>query len=170
MRPIKGTYPDYYENYIPLVKNNSIIEALNENEVEIRKFFASIPSSKENHAYQIGKWTIKQILGHIIDTERIFSYRALRYARKDQTLLPSYEHDDYVKNAELEKRNLQDLINEFETVRRSTLSLFNSFGSEALLRTGNTPAGQATVLAVGYTICGHAIHHMNVVRERYLGK
>lgn len=170
MRPQKGTYPDYYENYIPLVKQNSVLQALNENEKELIAFFSSIKPSMENNAYELGKWTIKEVLNHIIDTERIFTYRALRFARMDEKQPLSFEQDEYVKNADLSQRNLQDLVNEFETVRRASLSLFNSFSNETLLRSGITAAGRATVLAIGFTICGHGIHHMNVISERYLKK
>ena len=170
MRPQKGSYPDYYENYIPLVKQNSVLQALNENEKELIAFFSSIKPSMENNAYELGKWTIKEVLNHIIDTERIFAYRALRFARMDEKQPLPFEEDEYVKNAELSQRNLQDLVNEFETVRRASLSLFNSFSNEALLRSGITAAGRATVLAIGFTICGHGIHHLNVVSERYLKK
>jgi uncharacterized damage-inducible protein DinB len=170
MRPLKGTYPDYYENYIPLVKQNTITEALQANEKETIQFFSSIAPSKENYAYQIGKWTVKQVLNHLIDTERIFAYRALRFARKDAQQPLSFEQDDYVANAELTSRHLNDLVNEFEAVRKSTLSLFNSFSEEALVRTGSTRAGNSSVLAIGFTICGHNIHHMNVVRDRYLAQ
>lgn len=170
MRPQKGSYPDYYENYIPLVKQNSVLQALTENEKEVIAFFSSIKQSMENNAYELGKWTIKQVLNHIIDTERIFSYRALRFARMDEQQPLSFEQDEYVENADLSKRNLQDLVNEFETVRRATLSLFNSFSDEVLLRNGFTAAGRTSVLAIGFTVCGHSIHHMNVVSERYLKK
>ena len=170
MRPAKGTYPDYYENYIPLVKQNSVLEALKADEKETIRFFSSIPSSKENYTYDLGKWSVKQVLNHVIDTERIFSYRALRFARKDDQINPSYEQDDYVAAAELTNRNLLDLVNEFESVRKATISLFNSFNDETLQRLGNTAAGKASVNAIGFTICGHNIHHINVVKERYLQK
>lgn len=170
MRPQKGTYPDYYGNYIPLVKQNSITDALIENEKEVISFFSSIKPSMENNAYELGKWTIKQVLNHIIDTERIFAYRALRFARKDEKQPLSFEQDDYVNNTDLSKRTLADLVNEFETVRKSTRSLYNSFSDEVMLRSGLTAAGKATVLAIGFTLCGHATHHANVISERYLKK
>lgn len=170
MRPIKGTYPAFLETYINCVPQNSVLEALELNQKETIRFFSSIPPSKENYAYDLGKWKIKEVLNHLIDAERIFAYRCLRFARKDETTLPSFEEDDYVRNAELDNRNLQDLVNEFETVRKATLSLFNSFNDEALQRVGNTASGKTTVIAVGYAIAGHSMHHMNVVKERYLQK
>jgi hypothetical protein len=168
MRPPKGTYPEYYENYIPLVKQENIIEALLENERETLSFFGAIPENMGDHSYAKDKWSIKAVLNHINDTERIFSYRALRFARKDYAQPLPYEQDDYVANAELENRTLADLVLEFKTIRQATSSLYKSFGKEALERIGQTAAGKASVNAIGFTICGHSIHHINIVRERYL--
>lgn len=168
MRPLPGTYPDYYQNYIPLVKEDTICEALLSNMREVCDFFKTIPASKENFAYAPGKWTTKGVLNHLIDTERIFAYRALRFARKDAKKPLPFEQDDYVAGAETEKRSLADLTLEFETVRWSTVSLYKSFSEEALLRMGETAAGNASVLAIGYTVCGHYLHHMKVLKERYL--
>lgn len=168
MKPVKGTYPDYYENYIPLVKQDNIMGALLENEKEILSFFGAIPENMGNHAYAEGKWSIKAVLNHINDTERIFSYRALRFARKDDAQPLSFEQDDYVANAELADRSLADLVLEFKTIRQATLSLYKSFSKEALERIGHTAAGKASVNAIGFTICGHSIHHINIVRDRYL--
>jgi len=168
MRPEKGTYPGYYENYISLVKHNSVLEALTETEKETITFFNSVPDDLENSTYEKGKWTIKEVLNHLIDTERIFAYRALRFARKDETQPLPFEQNDYVAHAELENRSLKDLVKEFETVRKATQSLFNSFSNETLSRTGQTAAGRASVNAIGFTTCGHCIHHINVIKERYL--
>jgi uncharacterized damage-inducible protein DinB len=170
MRPQPGTYPDYYHNYIPLVKQDNLVDALKANETETYNFFKAIPSSKGDFAYEAGKWSIKGVFNHLIDTERIFAYRALRFARKDEKQPLSFEQDEYVPNAEPESRSPESLLDEFSTLRRSNISLFGSFSSEALLRSGITAAGKATVLSIGFTICGHNIHHMNVVKERYLPK
>jgi uncharacterized damage-inducible protein DinB len=170
MRPKRESYPDYYENYIPLVKENDVLSALRNNEKETIDFFSSVNPELEAYSYEKGKWSIKEVLNHLIDTERIFSYRALRFARKDAQQPLPFEQDDYVANAELTGRSLKDLIHEFETVRRSSISLFESFHPEALERIGTTAAGKASVNAIGFTICGHNIHHMKVVRERYLKK
>lgn len=167
-RPIKGTYPEYYDHYLSLVKNNDVIEALLENEKDTLSFFNGIPSQLANHAYSEGKWTIKEIINHITDCERIFCYRALRFARKDEQQVLSFDHDNYVKNAELEHRSLQDLIEEYASVRKASISLFKSFGQSALDRSGNTAAGKITVNTLGFAICGHANHHINILKERYL--
>lgn len=168
MRPEKGTYPEYYGNYIPLVTQNTIIEALIKNETEALTFLSTIPENMGDFAYAEGKWTIKGVLNHIIDTERIFSYRALRFARMDYTQPLPYEQDDYVANADLNNRTLADMIIEFKSVRQATLSLYKSFNEQTLNRIGQLAAGKASVNAIGFTICGHCIHHLNIVKERYL--
>lgn len=168
MRPEKGSYPVYYENYIPLVKQGDLTDALTQNWTDLKTFINSIPEEKENYAYAAGKWTIKQVIIHLIDTERIFAYRSLRFARKDPQQPLPYEENHYADTAEVSHRSLKNLMEEFETVRMSSLSLFKSFSKETLLNTGHIAAGDCTVLAIGYTICGHAIHHTNVIKERYL--
>lgn len=168
MKPQPGSYPKYFENYVPLVKENSLLEALDVNWDAIKKLSSSISEEKANFAYAPGKWTIKQVIHHLIDTERIMSYRALRFARKDPQQPLPFEEDLYAANSESHHRTLNSLMNEFETVRKASVSLFETFSDEIMLRTGTTASGSCTVLALGYMICGHAIHHMNVIRERYL--
>ena len=168
MRPVKGTCPSYYDYYNDLVKENNLLAALDSGWVEVQQVISTIPKEKESFAYAEGKWTIKQVLIHLIDTERIFAYRALRFARKDPQQVLSYEEDDYAAAAELDTRTLADLLQEFETVRKSSISLFKTFSEETLLRSGLTAIGSATVVSLGFMICGHALHHLNVIKERYL--
>lgn len=168
MKPNKDTYPAYYENYISLIKTEDLGNTFTVNEKEVQEFFASITPELENYAYEPGKWTIKEVLNHIIDTERIFAYRVLRFARKDAQQNLSFDQDQYVLNAELVHRSLNELVQEFTTVRQATISLYKSFSPEALERIGSTAAGNAGVNAIGFTICGHATHHINVIKERYL--
>ena len=170
MRPEKGTYPQYYSNYLPLVKEDELIAALGNNQEQLVGFFRAVPKTKEQFSYAPGKWTIRQVLGHLNDTERILGYRALRFAREDgQQPLP-FDENKYAASLDLSGRNLSSLIEEFETVRLASISMFRNFDEETLKRSGKTAAGDATVISIGYMICGHAIHHMNVVRERYLGR
>jgi hypothetical protein len=168
MRPQPGSYPAYYDNYIPLVKDDNVVEALIDNWKRIRKFAWALPHDKDDYAYAEGKWTMKQVVHHMVDTERIISYRALRFARKDPQAPLAFEENDYAANAGLERRSMNDILEEFETVRGATLSLFRSFSPAALLSVGNTTMGPTTVVALGYLICGHATHHANVITERYL--
>jgi uncharacterized damage-inducible protein DinB len=168
MRPEKNTYPEYYGLYIPLVKENNVYEALLDNKTMVVQLLGSIGNDQAEHAYAPGKWTIKQVFNHITDTERIIAYRALRFARKDPRQPLPFEEDDYAANSELSDRSLKDLQEEFESVRNATLSLFKSFSENVLLQKGNTHLGPATVLSLGFLICGHAQHHAGVIKERYL--
>lgn len=170
MKPLQGTYPKYFENYIPWVKEGDVHLALKNNLNEISAFFRTIPADMENFAYAPGKWNIKQVLNHVIDTERIFTYRALRFARRDPQQPLPFEENHYADHADVSKRSLADLIEEFEAVRKASILLFKYFSEDTLLLSGKTAAGDCTVLALGYTTCGHAIHHMNVINERYLKK
>ena len=117
--------------------------------------------------YAPGKWSAKDIIQHLIDAERVFSYRAMRFARNDKTLLPGFEENDYAITAEASKRNVDELLEEFYAVRESTIRLFKSFTDEMLMREGVVPSGDISVLAIGFTIPGHTIHHLNVLKERY---
>jgi hypothetical protein len=168
MRPATGTYPQYYGLYIPLVPENNIVDALTANAGYLQSFFSSIPSDQEDFAYQPGKWTIKEVALHLSDTERVMAYRALRFARKDPQQLLPFDEDHYVANAGAKNRSLGDILHELGTVREATLSLYKSFSDETLLLRGGTKLGETSVLAIGYMIAGHAIHHAGVVRERYL--
>lgn len=167
MRPEPGTYPSYYENYIPLIKENDCIAALSNNREIIKKVLSGIPTSKENYAYAKGKWTVKELIQHLIDTERIISYRALRFARKDPQQPLAFDENLYAQNADVTNRNIPEMLEELDIVRQGTIHLFKTFTHESLLLTGHTSFGQTTVLALGYLIPGHVLHHFNVLNERY---
>lgn len=119
--------------------------------------------------YAPGKWTVKDIIQHLIDTERIFAYRVLRFARNDKTLLPGFEQNDYAINAEATRRELNDLLEEYIAVRDTTIQLFKSFTNEMLIREGQTASGTITVAGIGFAIAGHTKHHMEVLKEKYYG-
>jgi uncharacterized damage-inducible protein DinB len=118
--------------------------------------------------YAPGKWSIKEVVGHIMDTERMFTHRAFRFARADATPLPGYEQDDYVRAGNFGNRSLKDLIDEFELVRRATISMLRSLDEEAWLRRGVANDNEVTVRALAYILAGHETHHMGIIRERYL--
>ena len=168
MRPIEGTYPKFLETYISKVKEDDILKALEANTGLLQTVLNSVPKDKDNYAYAEGKWTVKQLIIHITDAERIFSYRALRFARGDEQQPLPFEEDDYAANCKAEKRTLHSVIEELMAVRKSTILLFETFDETDLLRPGNTAAGRTNVNAVGYAICGHAAHHLTVLKERYL--
>lgn len=168
MRPQEKDLIPYYIKYVDLIPEGDIISALKANHQSTLDFIESIPRQKVNYFYEEGKWTVKQVINHIIDTERILSYRALRFARGDSQLLPGFDENLYAANANLSETNMQLLMDEFDSVRLSTILLFKQLAEKQLLLKGNMASGETNVLSIGYFICGHAQHHVNVIKERYL--
>ena len=162
-------YNAYYKNYIELVNPDiDLYEALDVGLENTLKFYGEIPQDKWCYAYASGKWTILEVLQHVIDTERIFAYRALCIGRGDQTPLPGFEQDDYILPAQANARSLIKMLEEFEAVRSATLYLFKSFGEKALAHKGMASDSNLTARAAGFIICGHDMHHANIVQQRYL--
>lgn len=168
MRPKAEDHIPYFSRYIGLVPEDNVITALENDKDAFLSFVSSIPAAKEDYAYAPEKWTIKQVICHVIDTERVFSYRAMCFARGEKQTLPSFEENDYAANANLEHTDLHLLAQEFDAVRRSTILLFKQMGEKELLCQGNMASGKANALSLGFTICGHGKHHVNVMKERYL--
>jgi len=168
MRPQTNEYPAYFENYIPLVKQQNVLEALAETKKTALEFISRIDPSLENFAYAEGKWTIKQVLIHCIDTERIFSTRAMGFARGETQKALSFDQNSYADNSHADARTLTDIAQEMDLVSSATLALFRSFSDQVLQAKGEFPSGSTTVNAIGFTICGHTLHHLNVMSERYL--
>ena len=167
-RPDLTRVPDFYHNYINQVPENDLMTAFKNQTPVAIQFFQTIPDNKIDYAYAQGKWTIKEMLQHVIDAERIFSYRALRFARKDPTPLPGFDENLFAENAKADKRNWDDLLEELKVVRRATEWLYSSFDEEQLDASGTSNNSPIYVLAFGYISVGHAIHHMNVIKQRYL--
>ena len=167
-RPETIEFAPYYQKYIDLVKGDNPIKALENQIIAMQAFLSEIPEEKENYRYAEGKWSIKEVIGHLTDTERIFGYRALRFARKDNTILPGFEENDYVASANFEKRSFYNLVHEFSLVRESHIALFKTFDEEALSQIGTASNNKISVRAIIFTMAGHEIHHLNVIRERYL--
>lgn len=162
-------YASFYGGYINQVSDEyTLVEELEISVHRLVKFVREIPMDKFDYRYAEGKWTIKDILQHLIDAERVFAYRALRFARNDKTGLPGFEEDDYVLEANANKRSIQDLLTELLIVRQSTLALFKSFNNEQLLRIGIASNNPMSVRALGFVIIGHQNHHQKVFEERYL--
>jgi uncharacterized damage-inducible protein DinB len=161
-------YPEYFGKYIAQVATENFIEELEISVHRFIKFVQNIPMDKFDYRYAEGKWTIKEIIQHVIDTERIFAYRALRFSRNDKTALPGFEENDYVDNTSANQRSLQDLLTEMAVVRQATLSLFKSFSDEQLPRMGTASNKQMSTRAIGFIIIGHQNHHQNIFEERYL--
>jgi Protein of unknown function (DUF664). len=167
-RPEATEYPPYYERYISLVPQSDIVKTLQEQLDETLKLLRDIPESQAGFRYAPDKWSIKELVGHVIDGERVFAYRALRFARNDKTPLPGFEQDDYIQNASFDDCTLSDLADEFESVRRSSVFLFKQLNQEAWLRKGTANESEASVRAIAYIIAGHELHHRSILRERYL--
>ena len=162
-------FGEFYKTYINQVSNEyTLIEELEISLHRFIKFVQDIPMDKFDYSYAEGKWTIKDIIQHIIDAERVFAYRALRFARNDSTELPGYEEDDFAKYANGSRRSIMELLNEMSAVRYATLSLFKSFDAEQLSRIGIASNNPMSVRAAGFIIIGHQNHHQQVFSERYL--
>lgn len=166
-RPQPGEYAPYFDRYISLVKGDDILEILDEQRRQFLLLMSGRSEQDGNFRYAPGKWTVKELIGHVNDAERIFAYRALRIGRGDQTPLEGFEQDPYVQNAEFNARTLEDLIEDYIAVRRATLSLLRSFPPEAWKRTGTADNKPVTARALAYMIAGHDLHHRSILEERY---
>lgn len=167
-RPQPGDFAPFYQNYINLVEADDLQEAFSKYNQIIKSFYNQLPEAKGNYAYADGKWTVKEVLQHIIDAERVFAYRALCFARKDKTAFPGFDENAYAVNSNANGRTLTDLQIEFSAVRHSTNLLFQSFFEEQLAELGTASNNAVTVNAIGFIIIGHLLHHKNVLEQRYL--
>lgn len=167
-RPDLTRVPEFYHNYINQVPENDLKDAFKKESPAFIQFIETIPPEKYDYKYGPDKWTIKEVLQHIIDGERVFAYRALRFARKDDTPLPGFDENLFAQNAKADKRNWDDLVNEFKAVRASTEFLFTSFDNEQLESAGISNKYSSYVLAFGYVVVGHSLHHKRIIEERYL--
>lgn len=162
-------FAGHYATYINQVSAEyTLVEELEISVHRLIKFVQNIPMDKFDYRYAEGKWTIKDIILHLIDAERIFAYRALRFARNDKTELPGFEENDYVDEANATKRSIQDLLSELALVRHATLAFFKSLSDEELMRKGIASNNTISVRALGFVIIGHQNHHQRVFEERYL--
>lgn len=166
-RPEATEFPPFYAGYVAQVPTGDILAVLRDAKNELASTLGSIPESKGGHRYAEGKWTIKTVLGHMVDAERIFSYRALRIARGDATPLPGFEENNYADAAGSDARAIADIVAELLDVRASTIRLFDSLPEDAWVRRGIVNNAEVSVRALGYIIVGHARHHLGMLRERY---
>ena len=164
----KDEFNPYYSTYINKSGTQNLIELLGSNHLKIIDFIESIPDEKHEFRYKPGKWTIKEIIQHLIDTERVFAYRAMCIARKDKTLFPGFDQDNYVISCSADTRNLDELTSEYLALRISTISMFNSFTDKMFLEVGTASNSSLSVRAAGFIIIGHENHHCEVIQERYL--
>jgi hypothetical protein len=168
LRPQSGEYAPYYERYISLVPGNDILAALDEQRRQTLLLLSARSEADGDLRYAPDKWSLKELLGHLNDTERIMSYRALRIARGDQTPIEGYEQDDYIRSSPFARRPLADLIEDYIAVRRATISLFRNLDEAAWMRRGVANKNEVSVRALAYIIAGHELHHRRIIEEKYL--
>ena len=161
-------YNPYYGNYISLANLTNLENGLVDSFNKTLEFYESIPESKLNFRYAEGKWTIKEIIQHLLDSERVFAYRALCFARKDSKALPGFDQDDYLMNSNVGDRSKGELIREYKAIRNATISLFESFTFDMLKQLGTASGSPMSARAAGFIIVGHESHHCNIIKERYL--
>jgi uncharacterized damage-inducible protein DinB len=166
-RPETGEYASVYEKYIGLFPGTDVVSALEAQRVQTMQLFAGRSERDGNFRYAADKWTVKEALGHVSDSERIFAYRALRVARGDKTPMEGFEQDDYVRSAGFNERTLASLVEEFAEVRGASLALFRSLSDDAWLRRGTANKNEVTVRALAFIIAGHELHHRKILDERY---
>ena len=167
-KPEETEYLPYYGKYVSLVEDGDVIAALGKQLPETLGLLQGVPEERAGFRYAPGKWSIKELVGHMIDSERIFAYRALRFARNDRTPVPGYEQDDYIREASFDDCALGDLAAEFASVRQSSLFLFKHLSEEAWTRRGTANDSEVSVRALAYIIAGHELHHREILRSKYL--
>jgi uncharacterized damage-inducible protein DinB len=164
------TVPDFYTTYINALQEDNLQEALANNTRRFRKLLKQIPHKKINYAYAEGKWTIKELLQHIIDSERVFIYRALTFARQDPAPLPGFDENTWAITAKAPKRKWSDLVDEFKSLRSANELFLNSLDDDQLRQTGSANNNSISVAGLAFVCAGHVAHHMRIIRERYLGE
>jgi len=167
-RPDPSEFAPYYGKYIGLVPDGSIVDCLETQIAGTSALLRSLPDEKANHRYAPGKWSVKEVVGHLADSERVFAYRALRFARNDRTSLPGFDENLYAANAGFAARPLGDVLSEYAAVRQATLTLFRGLSDEAWLRRGIASENSVSVCALAWIIAGHELHHRKILVERYL--
>jgi len=166
-RPQPDEYSAYVARYVDLVGNKPILKILEQLQQSTYNLFTNLSADKANYAYAEGKWTIKQVLGHMADSERVFAYRAFAFSR-EAIELPGFDQDVYMEKTTFNSRSLEDIANEFKTVRQSTLYLFRSLTEEQSTQKGIASGNPVSVRALAYITAGHEMHHIKILEERYL--
>ncbi len=164
----ESEYASFYKNYIQLSPDLSIPEALLKSSELFLSFFENLSEEEALYRYAPNKWSLKEVLLHCIDTERIMSYRALRFARNDKTELPGFDQDDFVAESFANQKSMITLLEEYDSTRKATLNLFSGFNEELVMRSGIANGNRMSVRALGYVISGHELHHLNICKTRYI--
>jgi len=170
IHPDLESVPQFYRGYVNNVKEHDMYEILRLSNKQTLEVVRSIPEARGEFRYAAGKWSIKELLCHMIDFERIFAYRALRFGRNDKTSLPGFEENDYAPEANAHSRSIKDTADQMERLRQTTIDLFEGFTPEMLSRKGIASNAELSVVNLGFIIPGHETHHRKVLQERYLGK
>lgn len=159
----------YYEQYLNLVNEEvSVLDQLKQNAKRITQLYKSLPQEKLLYVYAEGKWTMKDILQHLTDVERVFTYRAMRFARKDKTPLPFFDENEFARNAMADRISITKLLKEYNATRNATVAFFNNLTAKQLKETGFASQTLTSVRACLWIICAHEVHHLNIIKERYL--
>lgn len=169
-RPSADEYDPYYANYIAGVPDGDLLTLLERQGGETAALLRALPESRGTHRYSAEKWSVKDVVAHVADAERVFGYRALRFARGDRTPLSGFEQDDWVRAAGADARSLADLVRELEAVRGATVALFRGMDDAAIARRGTANGVEITTRALAWIVAGHERHHVRILRERYLGE
>ena len=167
-RPDLSRVPEFYHGYISKVKEDDLMSGLRSSTKGLFELLKSIPPEKHDYSYGEGKWTIREVVQHMLDGERVFTYRALRFARKDDTPLPGFDENLFAQTAKADKRSWSELVEEFAALRKATESMFASFDAEQLEQSGVASENSTYVLGIGYIVAGHVNHHCQIIKERYL--
>ncbi|MEO5579236.1 MAG: DinB family protein [Gemmatimonadaceae bacterium] len=167
-RPGPDEYSQYFAGYVARVPDGDVIDTLSTQIVETAALLRDLPDSRGDQRYAPGKWSIREVVGHMADTERVFTYRALCFSRADPSPLPGFDQDDYVRAAPFPRISLVDLVDEFEHLRWATLHLFRNLDDDALMRRGSANGNEISVRALAFLCAGHENHHVDILRTRYL--
>ncbi|MBU2494303.1 MAG: DinB family protein [Bacteroidetes bacterium] len=166
--PSENFYPEYYQRYTSIVPDGDIFEILVSNKNQINNLLSGLSDKQAEYKYAEGKWSIKEVLGHIIDTERIFADRALRIARNDKTDIPQFDHDAYVKEGDFNTQGITALIEQYNAVHQASILLFKSLSDEAWERIGLSGGKNFIVKCFPFILAGHELHHLTIIKERYI--
>lgn len=167
-RPLTSEYPEYYVPYVDLVPEGDLLTILNEDLNSTIALFEGISNEEGHFRYATDKWSIKEVLGHMTDTERIMSYRLLRIGRGDQSALAGFNENEFVESSQINNQSINDILEDFVATRKATITLIKNMPTEAWGNKGNANNTEVTTRAIAYIIAGHAIHHKKIISERYL--
>ena len=167
-RPAESEYAPYYKKYVSLISKGNILQVMEKQNEQFCEFLAQFDEERANYRYAKGKWSIKEVIAHLIDVELVFLYRALRFSRNDKASLHGFEQDEFIANGDFSKLTLSELVEQFYHMRKATIPMFSAFTDEMWSRKGTASNNSFTVRAIAYIMAGHVIHHMRVIHQKYM--